>query len=127
MQFGYGYCQTLVDEIGLFSLQFVENLVKSLRPLALVTSKEIEQELVEQKIAQFESNGFKPFSGLNYCMADAFDMHATMMQLYVNYGMPFRLPQFSSSAFEASLPPQYTIELLVDCLQNSYLRVHFKV
>lgn len=88
MQFGYGYSQQLVLELSMIAQTFVDNLVKSLRPLALVTSAEIEKELCEQKINQFESNGFKQYPGLAYDMADAFDMHATMMQLYVNYGMP---------------------------------------
>ena len=50
-QFGYGYSQQLVLELGLIAQTFVENLTKSLRPLALVTSKEIEDELVQQKIS----------------------------------------------------------------------------
>jgi hypothetical protein len=51
---------------------------------------------------------------LDYDMAAAFDMHATLMQLYVNEAIP--APMSTPAAFETALPPQHTVELLVECL-----------
>jgi len=60
-----------------------------------------------------------------YSINNSYDLFATLLQLYLNYGLPH--DGHSTEKFERDLPPQQTFETLIDTLNNPYLKKHVKL
>lgn len=73
----------------------------------------------------FKAKGFVEVEGLQYNIHKAYEFTATVVLLSTNPALA--TPTFKSEQFEKDLPPQYTFEILIETLSNSFVPKDVKI
>ena len=99
--------------------------IDTARQMSQIRSKKAEEEVVKQKMEAFKLKGFVEVEGLQYSIHKAYEFTATVVLLSTNPALV--TPTFKSEQFEKDLPPQYTFEILIETLSNSFVPKDVKI
>jgi hypothetical protein len=104
---------------------FVKVFVDTAGQMSQIRSKKVEEDVVKQKMEVFKSKGFVEVEGLQYSIYKAYEFTSTVVLLSMNIALI--TSTFKSEQFEKDLPPQYTFEILIETLSNSFVPKDVKI
>ena len=104
---------------------FVKVFIDTAGQMSQIRSKKVEEEIVKQKMEVFKSKGFVEVEGLQYSIYKAYEFTSTVVLLSMNIALI--TSTFKSEQFEKDLPPQYTFEILIETLSNSFVPKDVKI
>lgn len=84
-----------------------------------VTTETMEQQLVEEHVANLLKQGFTEVPGLKYNYQEAFILKSTLLQLFMNQGLPHK--GYKAGTLQEMIPPQQIFEIMIDIINNKHI------